>query len=165
MIRTDEKTFPPEADENSKILILGSFPSPLSFASGFYYGHPQNRFWPMLAEILGAAAPQTVEEKKSLLKNAHIALWDVLETCEIDGAADSSIRNPVVNPIAKLIAQTRVSMVLINGGKAFQLFEKYCLPCAVPYYKMPSTSPANAAWRFERLKEAWQPKISEGLKR
>ncbi len=147
--------FAPLVRPDSRILILGSFPSPLSFESGFYYGHPRNRFWPMLADLLGQPVPHSIDEKKELLIRSHIALWDVLDSCEIKGASDASIRNPVINQIAPVVADSPIRAVFFNGAKAAQLFAKYCPPLAVPSFRMPSTSPANAAWNFERLKKEW----------
>ena len=147
--------FAPLVRPDSRILILGSYPSPLSFESGFYYGHPRNRFWPMIAALTGRPVPQTVDEKKQLLIDSHIALWDVLDSCEIKGAADASIRNPVVNPISSILADSRIQAVFFNGAKAAQLFARHCAPLPVPSFRMPSTSPANAAWNIERLKSEW----------
>ena len=148
--------FPPVKTITSKVLILGSFPSPLSFESGFYYGHPRNRFWPLLASLLGEPVPGTVEEKKALLIKRDIALWDVLDSCEIKGASDASIRSPVVHQIAPLIEGSAIREVFFNGAKAEELFKRYNPPLGVPSFKMPSTSPANAAWNMERLKESWK---------
>ena len=116
--------FAPLVRPDSRILILGSFPSPLSFESGFYYGHPRNRFWPMLADLLGQPVPHSVDEKKELLIRSHIALWDVLDSCEIKGASDASIRNPVINQIAPVVAGSPIRAVFFNGAKAAQLLEK-----------------------------------------
>lgn len=150
------KCFAPVKTDSSKILILGSYPSPLSFESGFYYGHPRNRFWPMLAELLGEARPESVGEKIALLKGHDIAIWDVLDSCEIKGAADASIRNPVVNDILSLIEGSHIQAVFFNGAKSEELYKRYCTPLPVPSYRMPSTSPANAAWNMERLKGQWK---------
>ena len=148
--------FPPVKTVTSKILILGSFPSPLSFESGFYYGHPRNRFWPMLASLLGEPVPGAVEEKKALLVKRDVALWDVLDSCEIKGASDASIRNPVVHQIAPLLEGSDIRAVFFNGAKAADLFKRYNPPLTIPSFKMPSTSPANAAWNMERLKGSWK---------
>lgn len=147
--------FAPLVRPDSRILILGSYPSPLSFESGFYYGHPRNRFWPVIAELLGQPVPHSVDEKKALLIENHIALWDVLDSCEIKGASDASIRNPVINQIGPLVADSKIQAVFFNGAKAAQLFARYCPPLEIPSFRMPSTSPANAAWNFERLKKEW----------
>ncbi len=157
------KCFAPVRTDSSKILILGSYPSPLSFESGFYYGHPRNRFWPMLAELLGEARPESVEEKIALLKRHDIAIWDVLDSCEIKGAADASIRNPVVNDVLPLVENSHIQAVFFNGAKSEELYKRYCPPLPVPSFRMPSTSPANAAWNMERLKGQWK-KILEYVK-
>ena len=143
-------------DENSRVLVLGTMPSPRSRAAGFYYAHPRNRFWPMLASLLGEPVPGTVEEKKALLVKRDIALWDVLDSCEIKGASDASIRNPVVHQIAPLLEGSDIRAVFFNGAKAAELFKRYNPPLTLPSFKMPSTSPANAAWNMERLKGSWK---------
>lgn len=152
---SDHRTFEPVWDTQSRILILGTFPSPQSFASGFYYGHPRNRFWPLLAGLLDEAVPRTVEEKRALLLRRRIALWDVLETCDITGAADSTIRNPVPNNIDGLLKKAPVRQIFCNGAKAYQYFQKFQADCPVKAHKLPSTSPANAAFSMERLRGEW----------
>lgn len=147
--------FAPVKSECSKILILGSYPSPLSFASGFYYGHPRNRFWPMLAQLLGEEPPATIDEKRALLLRHDIALWDVLRSCERRGAADAAIRTPEPNDIAALAAGTQIRAIFFNGAKAEALYRRCCRPAEPPCFRMPSTSPANAAWRMEALLESW----------
>ena len=147
--------FDPVIPDRAKILILGSFPSPLSFESGFYYGHPRNRFWPVLASLLSEERPISVEQKKLLLIRHQIALWDVLESCEIKGASDASIRNVVVNPVAARFADQKLRAIFFNGAKAEELFKRYQPSMDFPTFRMPSTSPANAAWSFERLREKW----------
>lgn len=150
-------TFGPLYDENSTILILGSFPSVKSREQQFYYGHPQNRFWKVLSEVTGDALPLSIEEKKQFLLRNHIALWDVIESCEITGSSDSSIKNVKVNAISELLDKTNIERVFVNGGKAFELYQKYIYPqCGVSCIKLPSTSPANAAWNLKRLYEEWK---------
>ncbi len=150
-------TFLPVYDGRSRILILGTFPSVKSRENQFYYGHPQNRFWKVTAALAKSPAPQTVEEKKNMLLEGHIAIWDVIASCEIEGSSDSSIRNVVVNDIAGLLQKTNIRAVFCNGGKACELYEKYCeKSCGKKAYKLPSTSPANAAWSLERLIESWR---------
>lgn len=150
-------TFGPLYDENSTILILGSFPSVKSREQQFYYGHPQNRFWKVLSEVTGDALPLSIEEKKQFLLRNHIALWDVIESCEITGSSDSSIKNVKVNAISELLDKTNIERVFVNGGKAFELYQKYIYPqCGVSCIKLPSTSPANAAWNLKRLCEEWK---------
>jgi hypoxanthine-DNA glycosylase len=156
------KSFPPIYDKNSRLLILGTMPSVKSREVGFYYSHPQNRFWRVLAASLGKPLPQTIEEKTQLLLTHRIALWDVLKSCEITGSADVSIREPVYNDIAGLINKTRIEKVLCNGTKAYKL----CLGLglSLPISCMPSTSPANAVWGLERLIETWKAELDFILK-
>ncbi len=141
--------------KDSEILILGSFPSEKSRETGFYYGHKNNRFWPLMSSLFNVEL-KTVEEKISFLRQNHIALFDVIAECEIDLSSDSSIRNAVANDIPGIIAETGIRKIYINGAKAFELFEKFFKGrISVPYVKLPSTSSANASFSFERLKERW----------
>lgn len=150
-------TFAPVYDENSRILILGTFPSVKSRENRFYYGHPQNRFWRVTAALTGSAVPRTIEEKKKMLLEGRIAIWDVIASCEIEGSSDSSIRSVVPNDIAGLLKQTRIQAVFCNGAKAYELYVKYCeTACGKKAVKLPSTSPANAAWSLERLTGSWK---------
>ena len=194
--------FGPFFDEESRVLILGSFPSVKSREQQFYYGHPQNRFWKLMmliyegraiaasdgtasadaafvktetvqsADVQSATmrltAPQTKEEKEAFARKHHIALWDVIESCEIEGSADSSIRNAKTNDLGKIIPNTKIDRILVNGGLAWKLFEKNMLPRAIELgiapencRKMPSTSPANAAWTLPRLLEVWGGELKE----
>ena len=148
----------PVFEKDSKILILGSIPSPKSRQSGFYYGHPQNRFWPLLAELLGEPLPTTNKEKKALLLRRQIALWDVLASCEIRGAEDASIASPTPNDIASLIRQTQITAVFTNGQKATELYRKFCEnTTGMQTIPLPSTSPANRGrFPMERLLGEWQ---------
>lgn len=155
-------TFPPVYDGQTNILILGSFPSVKSREQQFYYGHPQNRFWKMLAGIYGEPVPGQIVEKKEFLLQHHLALWDVIASCEITGSSDSSIRNVQVNDLGWLLQAAPVEKILLNGGKAAELFERHCKDIRQEVErrggsieKMPSTSPANAAWRLERLMTVW----------
>ena len=139
-------------DKDSRVLILGTIPSPKSREQGFYYGHPQNRFWKVLADVLGEEFPQTVEERKRFLKRNHIALWDVLESCEIKGADDSSIKNPVANDMGQILSVACIGAIFTTGGKASKLYEKLCLPsCGIKAIALPSTSPANCGCSMEKL--------------
>lgn len=149
-------TFGPLYNEGSKILILGSIPSPASREAGFYYGHPRNRFWQMLAELYGMPLPESIEEKKALVLSHGLALWDVIEECDIIGAADSSVKNAVPTDIPALLEQTQIRMILCNGALSKKIYDQYQLPqTGIPAQKMPSTSPANAVWSLERLKKEW----------
>ena len=147
----------PVYDENSRILILGSFPSVKSRESGFFYGHPQNRFWKVLAGIFEVDVPTTIEEKKQFLLVHHVAVWDVIASCTITGSSDSSIKDVVPNDIEWLIKDSSINKIFVNGGTAYKLFQKYLASqINVPVMKLPSTSPANAGFRLERLIEEWR---------
>ena len=149
--------FPPVWDGNSKILILGTFPSVKSREQHFYYGHPQNRFWKVIAALTKNETPETMEEKKRLLLKSGIAVWDVIASCEIVGSGDSSIRNVKANDIAGLLKNSRIRAVYANGGTAYRLYQKFCFPdTGLEAVCLPSTSPANAAWTLPGLLEAWK---------
>ena len=147
----------PVYDESSRILILGTMPSPKSREAGFYYSHPRNRFWPVLAALFEEPLPQSNEEKRALLLRHHVAVWDVIASCEIAGASDISIRNAVPNPIEELIAKTKIGAVYTTGQKAYQLYQKHCYPqTGIEAVPLPSTSPANAAMSLEKLIAAYR---------
>lgn len=152
--------FEPVWDENSRILILGSFPSVRSRSDGFYYGHPQNRFWRLMSELYGTEALRTTEEKKAFLLSNGIALWDVIRSCEIENSSDSSIRNAVPNDLAYIFEKADIRAVYTNGKAAEKLYRKYFQRESVC---LPSTSPANAAWTYEKLLQAWKTIRSENL--
>ena len=148
--------FPPLYDENSRVLILGSFPSVKSREQMFFYGHPQNRFWKMLAAVTGERVPQSIEEKKALLLRNHIALHDVIHSCDIIGSSDSSIKNVEPADLERILAVTGRVAILCNGGTSYKLYRKYQENrLGIPAVQLPSTSPANAAWNLERLSAAW----------
>ena len=148
--------FPPLYDANSRILILGSFPSVKSREAQFFYGHPQNRFWKILAALTDEALPQTIEEKRSLALRHGIALWDVIEECEIKGSSDSSIRNVLPTDIPAVLKAAPIRQIYTNGNLATRLFEKYQEGvCGRRTIGLPSTSPANAAWTLPKLMEKW----------
>ena len=150
-------TIAPVYDENSRILILGSFPSVKSREAAFFYGHPQNRFWKVIAGIFKEPLPQTIDEKKDLLLRHRIAVWDVIDSCDIVGSSDSSIRNVVPNDMNLILSNAKIQGIFANGGKAHQLFVKYCHKEGMPPLgKLPSTSPAKAAWNLERLTADWK---------
>lgn len=178
--QTVEHIFNPVFNEQSRILILGSLPSVKSRENHFYYGHPQNRFWKLLAMLCQqyeqqktketqrlyakremeadgeAAAPQTIEEKKKLLYDYKIALWDVIARCDIIGSSDSSIKNVIPNDMHKIIDFAPVERIYANGGKAYELYMRYCYPaCGREIIKLPSTSPANAAFTMDKLLSEW----------
>lgn len=149
--------FPPLYDQNSRILLLGSIPSPKSREQAFFYGHPQNRFWRVLSSILNEPMPQQIEEKRAMCHAHHIALWDVLASCEIQGASDAAIRNPVANDIHSILTQAPIQAIFTTGRTANKLYHKLCEPqTGIPAGLLPSTSPANAAWSVDRLCEAYQ---------
>ena len=149
--------FEPVFDENSKVLILGTFPSVKSRENQFYYGHPQNRFWKVIAGLTESEVPQTIEEKKKLLLEHGIAIWDVIESCDIIGSSDSSIKNVVPADIERVVANSKIQNIYANGGTAKKLYEKYSQKKAGrEIIGLPSTSPANAAYSLERLLECWQ---------
>ena len=155
--------FPPVVDAGCRILVLGSFPSVKSREEGFFYGHPRNRFWPMMAQLLGEAQPQTVEQKRAMLLRHGIALWDVIASCEIVGSSDSSIRQAEPVDIRQITAVCRLKRVYCNGAAAAKLYRRYLEPLVeLPALALPSTSPANAAWSLPRLLQAWAP-LGEGL--
>ncbi|MCR5264924.1 MAG: DNA-deoxyinosine glycosylase [Clostridiales bacterium] len=153
--------FPPVYDSRCGILILGSFPSVMSRETGFYYGHRQNRFWKVLAAVFGGDVPETITEKTRFLLTHHIALWDVIRSCEITGSSDSSVRNAEINNIAGLLEKTDVGRIVCNGRLAGKLYERYVgRDIAIPVVTMPSTSPANAAWSLERLTAEWKKALT-----
>lgn len=155
-------TFGPVFDENSLILVLGSFPSVKSREQNFYYGHPQNRFWRVLAKVTKNEVPISIHEKKNFLLNNHIALWDVIESCDIVGSSDSSIRNVIPNNIDLILQNANISAIFANGDKAYKLFQRYCVKENQPkLIKLPSTSPANAAFSLEKLEDVWKSALSK----
>lgn len=150
-------TFSPIYNENSRILILGSFPSVKSRENQFYYGHPKNRFWKVVAGVYDVKVPETIEEKKEMLMELGIAIWDVIASCRIHGSSDSSIRDVEVNDFSTILKESKVRKIYVNGTKAYELYEKYAKErTGIPAVKLPSTSPANAAWSVEKLIEAWK---------
>lgn len=150
-------TFKPIYNQDSKILILGSFPSVKSRENNFYYGHPQNRYWKVLANVLDVEVPQTVNEKKNMLLENHIAIWDVIHSCSIIGSSDNSIKDVVVNDFSEILQNSRVETIYVNGGKAYELYHKYAEKnTGIKAIKLPSTSPANAAWKLDCLCDTWK---------
>lgn len=148
--------FEPVFDEHSRVLILGTMPSPKSREEGFYYGHPRNRFWQVLAEVLEEPLPVTVPEKKIMLLRHGIAVWDVLSSCDIRGADDGSIRNPVSNDMSRILEHAHILAVFTTGGKAAALYKKYCQPrTGMPAIALPSTSPANCGMSRKTILESY----------
>ena len=154
--------FMPVYDEESKVLILGSFPSVKSREQGFYYGHPQNRFWKVMAVLCNESVPETIEEKKKMLLKHNIAIWDVIDSCDIIGSSDSSIKNVVPADIAGLLQKTKIERIFANGKTAEKLYNKYVKEqTGKEITVLPSTSPANAAFSFDKLVEDWREEIGE----
>ena len=167
-----ELGFEPVFDQRSRVLVLGSFPSVLSRANAFYYGNPQNRFWRVMAACLGVPVPPnegdslasgepatldaSVAAKRAMLLNGGVALWDVIESCDIKGSSDASIKNVVPARVELITSNTSIEQVICNGGTAGRLYKRYLQErTGLPAVVLPSTSPANAAWRLERLVERW----------
>lgn len=147
----------PTYDCDSRILVLGSFPSPASRAQAYFYGHPQNRFWKIIATVFEDDCPATVEEKKTFLLKHKVALWDVIFSCSIEGASDMSISHVKVNNLDCILENAPIEYIFVNGRKAEKLYKRYIQPrTGIEAIYLPSTSPANAAWSFERLLEAWK---------
>lgn len=154
--------FPPIFDSASRVLILGSFPSVKSREQQFFYGHPQNRFWRVTAQVFDCAVPQTIEQKRDFLLSHGLALWDVIERCDIEGSADNTIKNVKVNDLTRILTGADIRRIFVNGATAKKYYDRYTKPLiGREAICLPSTSPANAAWSVERLVQAWQV-IREG---
>ncbi len=147
----------PLYDKNSKILVLGSFPSQKSREQMFFYGHPQNRFWKVLALVFECDVPESISEKRNFILEHNIALWDVIASCEIVGSADSSIKNVVPNDVNKILSSANIKAIFVNGKTAEKFYNKYIKgKIGREAICLPSTSPANAAWSIDRLYDAWK---------
>ncbi|MBQ1926441.1 MAG: DNA-deoxyinosine glycosylase [Proteobacteria bacterium] len=147
----------PLFDSNSRVLVLGSFPSVRSREQGFFYGHPQNRFWKLVSGLFDEPFPETVPEQKSLILRHHLALWDVIASCEIEGSSDSSIRSVIPNDLGRILEHAPIERIYLNGKTAEKYYRKYAQPVVLRAAEvLPSTSPANAAWSLARLCEAWR---------
>ena len=154
--------FEPIYAKTSKILILGSFPSVKSREQNFYYGHPQNRFWKLISSIYNVSIPNTIENKVQLIINNNLAIWDVVKSCNIKGSADSSIKNVETCDINGLISKTNIKKIVFNGKKAAEEYFKYNKRIEnIEYITLPSTSPANAKYNFEKLYSIWKKEIIE----
>ena len=152
----------PVFDEHSKILILGSFPSVKSREAEFFYGHPQNRFWKVLSTILCKDEPKSTQEKRTMLLENRIALWDVIASCEIEGSADSTIKNAKANDLSRILCHADIQKICVNGKTAKKYYDLYIKPAiGREAICLPSTSPANAAWSLERLTDAWRTLLLE----
>lgn len=158
MAITHVRSFGPVMWPDSRVLILGTVPSPQSRERQINYGNPRNRFWPVMAALWDERDPRTNEGRYELLRRHRIALWDVLESCSISGASDASIADPVPNDIGSVLEKAPIAAVFTTGATATRLYRRLCEPaCGMPCTGLPSTSPANAAWSFERLLEAYRP--------
>lgn len=150
-------TFEPIFDKNSEILVLGSFPSVKSRENNFYYAHPQNRFWRVVASVYSCPVPKTVEEKKNMLLSNKIAVWDVIRSCEITGSADSTIKSVIPNDLSEILSVADIKKIYANGKTAQSLYNKYIKKnTCVDIISLPSTSPANAAYSLEKLIKEWK---------
>lgn len=148
--------FPPLFCAESDTLILGSFPSVKSREAMFFYGHPQNRFWLLMARLFGVEVPKTTEEKSALILNNRLALWDSIKSCTITGSSDSSVKDVVPNDLSVIFNNSRVNRVFCNGALSHKMYMKYIFPqTKIKAVKLPSTSPANAAFSLDRLYEHW----------
>ena len=144
-------------DKDSRILILGSFPSVKSREQQFFYGHKQNRFWRVVAQVFDCAVPERIEQKREMLLTHHVAVWDVIASCEITGSSDASIRDVIPNDLTVILSQADIQAIYTNGGKAQELYRKYIFPVnGREAFSLPSTSPANAGYSLQRLVEAWR---------
>ncbi len=151
-----EHTFEPIFNEKSEILILGTFPSVKSRENDFYYSHPQNRFWKLIGTITGYKNYNTIEEKKKMLLDNKIAIWDTIASCDIVGSSDASITNVVSVDISKILDNSNIKKIYTNGTKAYELYNRYLLEkTSIKATKLPSTSPANARFTFDRLLNEW----------
>lgn len=161
-----QHTIEPVFDERSRVLILGTFPSPKSREVGFFYGHSQNRMWRVLAAVMGEEhVPQTTEERTAFLLHNRIAMWDTVACCAIEGAADASIRDVVPNDLSCILNAAPVGAVFATGAKAHELYVRYQLPqTGIADVRLPSTSAANASWSFDRLVEAYRV-VAEAARR
>ena len=148
--------FGPLFNEDSRVLILGSFPSVKSREQNFFYGHPQNRFWKVVAAVFRRPVPETIEEKKELILSGRLALWDSIASCEITGSSDASIRNAQANDISIILENSKIERIYCNGRKSHELYRKYIeAQTGREAACLPSTSPANAQWSLEKLINAW----------
>ncbi len=153
---------PPVFDKNSRVLILGSFPSVRSREAGFFYGHPQNRFWKVIAAVFGEEEPKNIDEKRALLLSNHVAVWDVIASCEIEGSSDASIRDVTVNDLNVILKEADIRAIFVNGQTAYKYYQKYTKPLIGRDAEvLPSTSPANAQWGLTRLVDDWKCILEE----
>lgn len=148
--------FPPLYNQDSRVLVLGSFPSVKSREAQFFYHHPQNRFWKVLSAVFNESVPITIEEKRDLLLRNKIAVWDVIQSCEITGSADSSIKNVIPNDLTEILQTAKLNRIISNGGTSHQLYMRHIFPLTgIESLKLPSTSPANASCSMDCLVKDW----------
>ncbi len=148
--------FPPLFSADSRILILGSFPSVKSREAMFFYGHSQNRFWRVIAGLYGQPVPETTDEKRALILSNGLALWDSIASCDITGSSDASIKNAAPTDLSLILGGADIKRIYCNGAASYNIYRRYQLPrTGIEAVRLPSTSPANAAFSFERLLEAW----------
>ncbi len=148
---------PPLFDSASEVLILGSFPSVKSREARFFYGHPQNRFWPLMAALTDRPVPQSIAEKTALILDNRFALWDSIGSCTVAGSADSTIRDVTPNDLSLILDRAPIRAIFCNGNTSYRYFHRYIEPQLSRTARvLPSTSPANAAWSLERLIDAWR---------
>ena len=151
-----EHPFPPLYNQDSRVLILGSFPSVKSREQMFFYGHPQNRFWRVIAAIFDEEVPATIDEKKALILNHRLALWDSIASCQIKGSSDASIQNVKANDISMILNKCNIEGIYCNGRKSHEVYCRYIQPdSGREAVCLPSTSPANARWTLDLLIDAW----------
>jgi len=149
--------FPPEFDKDSRVLILGSFPSVASREQMFFYGHKQNRFWKVCARIFECDTPETIEEKKQFLHSKHIALWDSIGSCDIIGSADSTIKNVKPNDLTPILNNSKIEKIFTNGKASHKYYQRLIFPqIHLEDICLPSTSPANAAQSIDMLIASWK---------
>ena len=156
-----EHPIPPVFDCDSKILILGSFPSVKSREGEFFYHHPQNRFWKVISLLYQEALPSSIEEKKTFLLRNNVAVWDVIKECDITGSSDSSIKNVVPNDLNQILRTASIQKIAANGGTSYKLYMKHLYPITgQKIIKLPSTSSANAAYSLEKLVREWRSALN-----
>ena len=152
-----EHPFGPLFDADCRVLVLGSMPSVKSREQAFFYGHPQNRFWPLMARLFGEEAPASIGEKRALALRHHVALWDVIASCEIAGSSDADIRDVIPNDLSPIFEGAKIERIFCNGRTAGAYFARFQQKTfGIDAVTLPSTSPANAAWSMDRLAEAWR---------